>query len=90
MRGLKARHATKQQAAFDRFCAANTILHLSNAVVVQAAEVYADLYRRGDLIGDADILIAAPSIVEGLSLATNNERHFERIEGLNIDNWLRE
>jgi tRNA(fMet)-specific endonuclease VapC len=90
LRGLKARHATKQQAAFDRFCAANTILHLSNAVVVQAAEVYADLYRRGDLIGDADILIAAPSIVEGLSLATNNERHFERIEGLNIDNWLRE
>jgi tRNA(fMet)-specific endonuclease VapC len=59
LRGLKVRGATKQQAAFDRFCAANTVLHLSNAMVVQEAEIYADLFRRGALIGDADILIAA-------------------------------
>jgi tRNA(fMet)-specific endonuclease VapC len=90
LRGLKARHATSQQAAFDRFCAASTILPLSDATVVQASEIYADLHRRGELIGDADILIAATSMVEGYGLATNNERHFERIEGLNIDNWLRE
>lgn len=90
LRGLKARHATRQQAAFDRFCTSNTILPLSDTTVVQAAEIYADLHRRGELIGDADILIAATSIVGGYGLATNNERHFERIEGLNIDNWLRE
>jgi tRNA(fMet)-specific endonuclease VapC len=90
LRGLKARRATKQQAEFDRFCAANTVLHLSDAVVVQATEIYANLYWRGRLIGDADILIAATSMSEGFSLATNNERHFERIEGLDIDNWLRE
>ncbi len=89
LRGLKARNATKQQAAFDRFCAANTILPLSDAIIVQAAEIYADLYQRGELIGDADILIAATATVEGHGLVTNNERHFERIRGLNIDNWLR-
>lgn len=89
LRGLKAKGATRQQEAFDRFCAANTILSLADAVVVQAAEIYADLYQRGELIGDADILIAATAIVEGRSLVTNNERHFERIKGLNIDNWLR-
>lgn len=89
LRGLKARHATKQQAAFDRFCAASTLLPLSDAIVVRAAEIYADLYQRGELIGDADILIAATTSVEGYGLVTNNERHFERIKGLNIDNWLR-
>jgi tRNA(fMet)-specific endonuclease VapC len=89
LRGLKAKRATRQQAAFDRFCAANTILPLSEAIIVQATETYADLYRRGALIGDADILIAATAIVEKRDLATNNERHFERIKGLNIDNWLR-
>lgn len=36
-----------------------------------------------------DILIAATAIADGHSLVTNNERHFERIEGLNIENWLR-
>lgn len=56
---------------------------------MRAAEIYADLYQRGGLIGDADILIAATAIVEGCGLVTNNERHFERIEGLNVDNWLR-
>jgi len=90
LRGLKARRATKQQAAFDRFCAANAILPLSDAIVVQAAEIYVDLYRRGELIGDADILIAATAIVEGYGLVTNNERHFERIEGLTVNYWLRE
>lgn len=89
LRGLKARRATKQQAAFNRFCAANTILPLSDTIVVQATEIYADLYQRGELIGDADILIAATAIVEGRGLVTNNERHFERIEVLNIDNWLK-
>jgi predicted nucleic acid-binding protein len=29
------------------------------------------------------------AIVDGRGLVTNNERHFERIEGLNIDNWLK-
>ncbi len=90
LRGLKVKRATKQQAAFDRFCVASTILPLSDAIVVQAAEIYADLYQRGELIGDADILIAATAIVGGHGLVTNNERHFERIERLNIDNWLRE
>jgi len=89
LRGLKAKRATRQQAAFDRFCAANTILPLSEAIIVQATETYADLYRRGALIGDAGILIAATAIVEKRDLATNDERHFERIKGLNIDNWLR-
>ena len=89
LRGLESKRAARQRTAFDRFCAASTILSLSDAVVVQAAEIYADLYRRGELIGDADILIAATAIVEGYVLVTNNKRHFERIEGLNIDNWLR-
>ena len=88
LRGLKAKRAARQQAMFDRFCAANTIVPLSEAIIVQATETYADLYRRGVLIGDADILIAATAIVEERGLVTNNERHFKRVEGLNIENWL--
>ncbi len=89
LRGLKAKNVVKQQVAFDHFCAANTMLPLSDAVVVQAADIYGDLYRRGELIGDADILIAATAIVAGYGVVTNNERHFGRIKGLLIDNWLK-
>lgn len=88
LRGLKARNATSQQRAFEHFCAANTILFLTDAIVVRAADIYAYLYRRGELIGDADILIAATAIVAGYALVTNNERHFRRVTGLQVDNWL--
>lgn len=86
LRGLKARGADTQQRAFESFCWASLVLLLTDAIVVKAADIYADLYRRGELIGDADILIAATAIVEGCALVTNNERHFSRIADLQVNN----
>jgi tRNA(fMet)-specific endonuclease VapC len=37
------------------------------------------------MIGDFDLLIAATALQRGLTLLTNNRRHFERIEGLRIE-----
>ena len=88
LRGLRASGATTKLAAFKRFCAENNILPITNAVIDKAADIYAHLHRRGALIGDADIIIAATALVHGLILATNNERHFSRVPGLQIDNWL--
>ena len=90
LRGLKARGALRQQEAFEDFCAANIVVPLTAAVVVSAAEIYADLRRREELIGDADIPIAATAAVEERAVATNNRRHFDRVEGLRVENWLRD
>jgi predicted nucleic acid-binding protein len=49
--------------------------------------VYADLYRDGHLISDADILIAATALVHGLTLVTENQAHFQRIRSLHIASW---
>ena len=89
LRGLKAKSATTQVLVFDRLCASNIILPLSDTIVLKAADIYADLYRRGALISDADILIAASASVHGLGVATNNEEHFRRIAGLQVENWLK-
>ncbi len=56
---------------------------------MKAADIYADLSRQGELIGDADILIAATASVSGLGVVTNNEDHFKRIRDLRIENRLR-
>ena len=50
LRGLKAKGASQQAMNFDRFCARNTILSVTEEVVVRAASIYADLSRRGELI----------------------------------------
>ena len=88
LRGLFAKGAVKQLALFDHLCAASLVLPITDAVIVQAATIYADLYQRGALISDADILIAATAITHELSVITNNEAHFRRIPKLQIENWL--
>ncbi len=40
-------------------------------------------------IDDFDIAIAAHALVEGAVVATDNVRHFERVPGLQVENWLR-
>jgi len=89
LRGLRAKGASQQAMIFDRLCARSTILPLSGEAVVKAAEIYADLSGRGELIGDADILIAASALVHGLGVTTNNENHFKRIRDLRVENWLK-
>lgn len=51
-------------------------------------EVRAQLERQGNLIGDADIRIASIALSHNLTLVTGNVRHFERIPGLSLENWL--
>ena len=72
LRGLKAKSATTQLQAFDRLCAGSQIVPLTDAAVVKASEIYAELRRRGEPIGDADTLIAASALLHGLSVVTNN------------------
>lgn len=45
------------------------------------------LRRAGRLIGDLDLLIGSTALRHGLGVLTNNRRHFELIEGLEIESW---
>ncbi|HKP54650.1 MAG TPA: type II toxin-antitoxin system VapC family toxin [Chloroflexia bacterium] len=89
LRGLKAKGARFQLVVFERFCRKHQVLPITDEIIVQASDIYADLRRHGAIIGDADILIAATALVHGMALATNNERHFSRINDLQIQNWLK-
>jgi predicted nucleic acid-binding protein len=41
------------------------------------------------LVADADILIAASALANSCGIVTNNEAHFRRIAGLQVENWLK-
>ncbi len=89
LRGLKAKGALKQAERFEHFCVRNRVLAIDDKVILQAADIYADLYQRGELIADADILIGASALANGLGIVTNNEAHFRRIAGLQVENWFK-
>jgi predicted nucleic acid-binding protein len=46
------------------------------------------LQREGRLIGELDTQIAAHALAENLILVTHNTKHFERVEGLKIEDWM--
>jgi tRNA(fMet)-specific endonuclease VapC len=87
LRDLKAKQAVKQIEAFEERCRKSVVLPLSDEVILLAAEIYGDLHRSGQLISDADILIAATARVYELTLITENQAHFQRIPDLSIESW---
>jgi tRNA(fMet)-specific endonuclease VapC len=49
------------------------------------SELWASLLSRGIQIGAHDLMIASTALSLGFSVATFNRRHFDRIEGLNLE-----
>ena len=52
-----------------------------------AAQIYIELRQSGQLIGDADILIAAYCLINDCTLVTRNNNDFMRVSGLKLVNW---
>jgi len=54
------------------------------------AQEKARLRKQGTPLDDFDLLIGASAVANNLILVTNNVKHFERIEGITIENWAQE
>jgi tRNA(fMet)-specific endonuclease VapC len=46
------------------------------------------LEAKGEIIGANDLWIAAHAKALDLTLVTNNEREFRRVDGLKVENWI--
>ena len=86
-RGLIDYHAPVKLAAFERLCDMLGVDDMDMETLDAAASIYAKLKKAGRLIEDSDILIAATCLAHGYTLVTDNTRHFERVEGLQLVNW---
>ena len=88
-RGLLAVNASAKLRKFELLCKKFGLVLLDTQDIFDiASEIYADLKQRGKLIEDADILIAAVVRYKDFILISGNIRHFKRIQGLKIENWL--
>ncbi len=45
--------------------------------------------KRGMPLSDTDLMIASTALANDLVLITGNERHFTRINDLQVENWLK-
>lgn len=85
--GLKYKDAHKQLKSFKELAKNSSVLLATEESMDIAAEIYADLRKKGELIDDIDILIAGIAKSNDLVLVTHNRNHYERIAGLVIEDW---
>ena len=88
-RGLLSADLTEKLKMFNVLCKKFGLVLLDTiSFYDEAADIYAELYKERKLIEDADILIASTVKALDFILVSDNVRHFGRIEGLRIENWL--
>jgi tRNA(fMet)-specific endonuclease VapC len=76
----------KNRKALDNFLTGVQILPIFGALDLYAQEK-ARLRKAGTRIDDFDLLIGVTSIINDLAMVTNNTGHFERIKGINLEDW---
>lgn len=60
------------------------VIPVNRPIARRFARIRGELRRSGQLIGDADLLIAATAIHSSLTLVTRNRRHVSRVPGLSL------
>lgn len=85
----KSRNPEANQALVFAFLATLPVLGLDQRAARYFGQIKADLEHAGNILADADLLIAAITLAQGAQLVTGNRRHYERIAELSIEDWIR-
>lgn len=81
-----SQYPEKNELVLNQFLTGVQILPIINSL-----DFYADeksrLRKQGTPIDDFDLLIGASAVINKMVLVTNYETHFQRIEGILLENW---
>jgi tRNA(fMet)-specific endonuclease VapC len=83
----KSAQRERNQQALKDFCSICNIWDWPARAADTYGKIRASLEQQGRTIGGNDLLIAAHARHLGVVLITNNTREFERIHGLQIEDW---
>jgi tRNA(fMet)-specific endonuclease VapC len=85
-----AEHSSNKQKNFaliEAFAAEITILPIINCIYLYGSEK-SRLRKNGTMISDFDLLIGTTALTSDLIMVTENVSEFERIDGIQIENWI--
>jgi tRNA(fMet)-specific endonuclease VapC len=78
------------RSVIARFLATLPVLGLDEASAQIFGEAKALLKREGRRLADADLFIGAIAAARRATVVTGNRRHYERIPGVTVEDWIRE
>ncbi len=83
----KSKHIEKNLAVTYRIAELFPVIDIDRSIMDVFGEIKSNLERKGNIIEDMDILIAATALSHNFILVTNNVKNFEKIKDLRIENW---
>lgn len=84
----KSDHKVRNRKVLDLFLSEVRVLPWTQDAMWHYARHHHALRQSGKTIGDLDLLIGCHALALDAVCVTNNIREFERIEGLQLENWL--
>ncbi len=85
----KSQYRQASEDALVKFLSALDLIDFDRASAIEAANIRAQLERKGMPIGSYDLLIAGLARSRGMTLVSNNTKEFERVAGLALENWVK-
>ena len=85
----KSTKPKESESKLYEFLVPFTVLDFNVSAARYYGKIRNELNRKGTPIGTMDLLIASIAIANRLKIVTNNEKEFERISGLRIENWIK-
>jgi tRNA(fMet)-specific endonuclease VapC len=79
----------KAMMVLEELTALIPVLPMATEVANTYGTIRSDLAARGELIGNNDLWIAAHARSLKMILVTKNEKEFQRVDGLTIENWAK-
>jgi tRNA(fMet)-specific endonuclease VapC len=84
----KSERKIQNSLALAEFLSPIDIMPFDEKAAMEFGKIRAMLEKKGALIGEYDLMIAAHAVALDLILVTNNDREFKRVPGLRIENWV--
>ena len=84
----KSKQIKKNLKRLDEFLSPFEVLAYGENASNYYGKIRSNLEKQGNVIGPLDMLIAAHALSENLTLITNNEKEFNRVKALKVDNWV--
>lgn len=85
----KSEKKKKNKKVLEYFLTGVQILPIFHSLDLYASEK-ARLQKTGTPIDDFDLLIGVTSVVNHLTMVTNNTNHFNRINGIKLEDWTKD
>lgn len=85
--GAELRGSAKLHKLIDAVMTNISVAPFDADCATRFGELEAELVKRGEQIGSFDTMIAAHALTLGVTLVTNNTKHFLRVGSIDVEDW---